>query len=94
MLSKSKGQILRVVAFLHALFHLDTPERIPSGISEEAMKVADNFVSICLQHAVYIASRDGIYDLKPPLEALLSFPPERLHQTLQLALDRLGQVGS
>ena len=57
MLSKSKGQILRVAAVLHVLFHLDSPDRIPSVISVEAMNAADNLVSICMQHASYIAGR-------------------------------------
>lgn len=55
MLSKSKGQILRVSAVLHVLFHIDTPHNIPETISEDAVKAADNFVDLCLQQAAYLA---------------------------------------
>ena len=60
MLSKSKGQILRVAAVLHVLFHIDTPLEVPSKISEDAIKAADNFVDLCLQHAAYLAGREKI----------------------------------
>ena len=54
MLSKSKGQILRVAAgLLHA-------EDIPTVISVEALIAADNFVSVCLQHVAYVAGRGSI----------------------------------
>lgn len=60
MLSKSKGQILRVSAVLHVLFHIDTPHNIPETISEDAVKAADNFVDLCLQQAAYLAGRNTI----------------------------------
>ena len=60
MLSKSKGQILRVAAVLHVLFHRDTPLNIPENVSEEAVKAAVNFVDLCLQHAAYLAGRGDI----------------------------------
>ena len=60
MLSKSKGQILRVSAVLHVLFHLDTPLNIPDIISEKAVKAADNFVDLCLQHAAFLGGRNKI----------------------------------
>ena len=57
MLSKSKGQILRVAAVLHALFNVDNPGNIPEVLSEDAMIAANNFVSVCLQHAALISGR-------------------------------------
>ena len=57
MLSKSKGQILRVAATLHVLFHRDTPLNVPENISEEAVKVAVSFDDLCLQHIAYMAGR-------------------------------------
>ena len=60
MLSKSKGQILRVAAVLHALFQIENPEDIPTVILVEALIAADNFVSVCLQHVAYIAGRGSI----------------------------------
>lgn len=62
MLSKSKGQLLRVAAVLHVLFYLDSVDDIPSLISERALKAADNFVSVCLQHAAYMAGRGLMED--------------------------------
>lgn len=40
MLSKSKGQILRVVATLHVLFHIETPLAIPNVIGVDAVEAA------------------------------------------------------
>lgn len=63
MLSKSKGQILRVAAVMHALFGLDNipPDNPPlSEISEKALKAAEDFVSVCLKHVAYVAGRGGL----------------------------------
>lgn len=62
MLSKSKGQILRVSAIMHVLFHIDTPLEIPSIISDVAIKAADNFVDMCIQHAAFIAGRGEVQE--------------------------------
>lgn len=62
MLSKSRGQILRVAAVMHALFNLDTPLAIPDRISEAAIKAAKNFVELCNQHAAFLAGRGVISD--------------------------------
>ena len=60
MLSKSRGQILRVAATMHVLFHLDTPLTIPSTISEDALKTAQSFVELCNEHAACLAGRGDI----------------------------------
>ena len=57
MLSKSRGQILRVAAVLHVLFHLDTPLEIPKEISEQALLAAQNFVELCNQYTAFLAGR-------------------------------------
>ena len=62
MLSKSKGQILRVAAVFHALFHLNTPLDIPSILSEEALLAAEAFLELSNQHAAFIAGRGNISD--------------------------------
>lgn len=72
MLSKSKGQILRVSAVLHVLFHRDTPQNIPNTISEEAVRAAINFVDCCLQHTSYLAGRGDMQ------EAILSIQKGKL----------------
>ena len=71
MLSKSRGQILRVAATMHVLFHLDTPLAISSTISEEALEAAINFVELSNQHVAFLAGRgdithaiEGIQELK------------------------------
>lgn len=60
MLSKSRGQILRVAATMHVLFHLDTPLSIPTTISDEALKAAQDFVETSNQHVAYLAGHGDI----------------------------------
>ena len=62
MLSKSRGQLLRVAATMHVLFNWNTPQTIPTTISDEALKAADSFVSMCVQHALYLAGRGELCD--------------------------------
>ena len=57
MLSKSRGQILRIAAVLHVLFHLDTPQNIPTNIADNAVTAAIDFVELCIQHVMYIMGR-------------------------------------
>lgn len=59
MLSKSKGQVLRVAAVMHVLFNMDSPTNIPSEIFEAAVRAADNFVDLCLQHAAIFGGRES-----------------------------------
>ena len=69
MLSKAKGQVLRVAAAFHVLFSdkasgdgsIVVEEVLPT-IQVEAIIAAKNFVSICCQHAAYIAGRGDIED--------------------------------
>ena len=60
MLSKSKGQILRVAATFHVLFHIDNPREVTPQISEEAIAAAITFVGMCCQQTAYIAGRQNI----------------------------------
>ena len=60
MLSKSKGQILRVAAALHILFNVGTPEEITDEISEEAIAASINFVGLCCQQTAFMAGRGHI----------------------------------
>ena len=69
MLSKSKGQILRVAACLHVLF-ADFNEKekgipttfkdIPEEIDEKAIVAAQNYVEVCCQHIAFLAGRKTI----------------------------------
>ena len=71
MLSKSKGQVLRVAATLHVLFYDATcindqeditVSSVPSTISTKAILAAKNFVDMCCQHAAFIAGRSKMAD--------------------------------
>lgn len=56
MLSKSKGQILRVAATLYNLFHLNQMDS-PTGEIDDGITVAINMVEICCQQTAFIAGR-------------------------------------
>lgn len=60
MLSKSKGQILRVATALHVLFHVGSFDSISDQITEEAIAASVNFVGLCCQQTAYIAGRGDI----------------------------------
>lgn len=60
MLSKSKGQILRVAVPFHVMFHLKSPEDVPPHISEEAIATAITFVGMCCQQTAFMAGRGDI----------------------------------
>ena len=60
MLSKSKGQILRVAATLHVLFNIQNPQDIPTVISDGAIKAAEDLVDVCIQHAAFLAGRGDV----------------------------------
>ena len=63
MLSKSKGQILRVAATLHVLFHIEKPMDIPTTISDAAIEAAIDLVDVCIQHAAFLAGRGEVDDM-------------------------------
>ena len=69
MLSKSMGQILRISAAMHVLFHMDNKESLPSVITNEAIKASIDFVEVCCQHAAYLTGRG---DLQQEFELLKS----------------------
>ena len=60
MLSKSKGQILRVARALHILFHVGSPDTVNSELSEDAVSAAIDFVGLCCQQTAYMAGRGDI----------------------------------
>ena len=71
MLSKAKGQILRVAAYIHALISdykdhemeedfSPVPKALPSTISEDAIIAAEDFVTTCCQHCAYLSGRSTI----------------------------------
>lgn len=61
MLSKSKGQVLRVAAALHFLFNVNSPtSQVSDEISEEAILASINFVALCCQQTAFMAGRGSI----------------------------------
>ena len=62
MLSKSKGQLLRVAAVVHVRFNMKTPSSIPQEISEAEVKAADCFVDLCLQHAAFLGGKGNLQE--------------------------------
>ena len=62
LLSKAKGQLLRVATCLHALFNQETPDKIEDKISIDALSAAVDFVDECCDHASLITGRCCISD--------------------------------
>ena len=60
MLSKPRGQILRVAATFHVLFTLNTKIEISSEISKEAIAASIKFVQLCCQQTAHMAGRGNI----------------------------------
>ena len=63
LLSKQKGQILRVSAIYNMLFTMDSGEEIKCDISEAAIKAAINFTNTCLDHTCLISGRKIVADV-------------------------------
>ena len=58
MLSKSRGQVLRLATVLHMLFSIDNPkEDLSDQISENSVKAAINLVKLTCQQTAYIAGK-------------------------------------
>ena len=71
MLSKCKGQFLRVTGCLHALFAIDDDawqlpsadqplQEITSVVSDAAVMAAINFVRTCMNHTMYLCGRNSV----------------------------------
>ena len=45
---------------MHVLFHLGSATTIPNNISEEAMKAAQDYVTVCCKHTAFLAGRGDI----------------------------------
>ena len=74
MLSKSRGQILRVAATFHVLHYINQPLVIPDTISESAIKAAENFVDMCIQLQHTLLVEGMLKKLFLPLLWVCSFP--------------------
>ena len=62
MLSKSRGQVLRIAAIQHVLFTLDSDELCGNTVTDAAIKAAINFVQVTCQQAAYIGGQGKIED--------------------------------
>ena len=57
LMGKSKAQMMRVAAVLHALFCLDTAYELTAEISADSVKAAINLVDVCNEHTRIFAGR-------------------------------------
>lgn len=62
VLSKSKGQILRLAAVFNALFSLDPNHPLSDRLSDKAVEAAVNFVETCNEHTAIIGGRATVTD--------------------------------
>ena len=69
MLSKAKGQLLRISAAFNVLFSDTVNEdgkitvsTVPLTISTGSIIAAQNFVDVCCQHAAFVAGRERVDD--------------------------------
>ena len=62
VLSKSKGQILRLAAVFNALFSLDPSHPLSNHLSDKAVEAAVNFVETCNEHTAIIGGRATVTD--------------------------------
>lgn len=62
MLSKSRGQVLRIATILHVLFTIDNEEDPASEVSEMAVKAAVNFVQTACQQTAFIVGKGVIQE--------------------------------
>lgn len=67
MLSKSRGQVLRVAAVFHVLFSVDPgrneiseEETSDDTIGKDAIIASINFVKTACQHVLYIAGKGNL----------------------------------
>lgn len=70
IVSKSKGQILRVAAIFNALFSLDPDHPLQEELSFVAIKAAINFVEMCNEHTAIIGGRKNTLE---PIACMLIF---------------------
>ena len=60
MLSKSKGQSLRVATALHILFHVESSDSVNNELTDDAIAAAINFVGLCCQQTDFMAGQGDI----------------------------------
>ena len=63
ILSKQKGQALRVAAVMNALFSLDNKYKLKALIDEDAVKAAIDFVQVCGDHASLLSGRRRLVEV-------------------------------
>lgn len=69
MLSKSRGQVLRLAAVFHLLFSIckqDDP--LPDVVTEDAIMAAIDFMKVSCQHVAFIAGRGDLKEEYKKLE--------------------------
>ena len=66
MLSKSRGQVLRIATIFHVLFSIENEEDVAydSEVSEVAVKAAVNFVQTACQQTAFIVGKGLIQEVQ------------------------------
>ena len=62
ILSKQKGQILRLAAICHCLFRLDVTRAENNILSDEDIAAAVDFIEVCSDHTCCIAGKSNIVE--------------------------------
>lgn len=63
ILSKQKGQTLRLAAIMNALFSIDDQFPLEQTIHQAAVKAAIDFVRVCGEHASLLSGRRGLSEV-------------------------------
>jgi len=63
MLSKSRGQVLRVAAVIHMMFSIDNANyEVEEVVTEKSVKAAINLVQTACQQTAFIAGRGELQE--------------------------------
>ena len=76
MLSKSRGQVLRVAAVLHMLFSIDNDNyEVKEEVSQDAIKAAINLIKTACQQTAFVAGRGVLQEevVNPTLKGLFTY---------------------
>ena len=63
ILSKSRGQVLRLTAVMHMLFNIDNVDQpLEEEVGELAVKAAVNFIQLACQQTAFIAGKGTLQE--------------------------------
>ena len=77
------------------LFNMEKPSLIPAEISEDAVKAADCFVDLCLQHAAFLGGKgnlqEAIDDISKSDNKLYQFTHDTVYSNIALYMQLQSQ---